>query len=250
LFNDVRVPAGLYSHAVLLLEAPAHTPSACESQDPMAGSHVVEKEGGALVPIFVPSAFNGGIQLASPFRVPLNGDAQIVVDFDLLQAFFRPTGQFCYFVRPAFRVEAVRNTGRIAGTVAPSLLDGSNELCSDTDPATGNAVYVYRDADQIPGDIDAVEPADDGDEADPMATAKVEQDGQSGDYKYVVGFLPPGEYTVAFTCQADLDRKPNPLGTTEDEQLANDPIDFQYPQNATVEVQKTKVVDFPPPPSP
>lgn len=244
LFNDVRVPAGIYSHAVLLLEAPARTPNACASQDPLAGSHVVEKAGGA-VPIFVPSGFNGGIQLASPFRVPQDGDAEIVIDFDLLQALLRPTGQACYFLRPAFRVEAVRNTGRIAGTVAPSMLDGSNGLCSDADPATGNAIYVYRGADQMPGDIDAVDPADDGGDADPMATAKVELDERSGEYQYVVGFLPSGEYTVAFTCQADQDLKPNPIGVDEGELLANDMILFQDPQNANVEAPQTTTLPFP-----
>jgi hypothetical protein len=217
---------------------------------------VVEKVGGE-VPIFVPSAFHGGVQLASPFRVPLNGDAQIVIDFDLQQALLRPKSQIpdieapCYFVRPAFRVEAVQNTGRIVGTVESSLLDGiDDEFCSDDMPDTGNAVYVYRNAGQIPGDIDAVEPANDQGEADPMATAKVKQDPDSGVYEYVVGFLPPGDYTVAFTCQADLDFKPNPLGTTEDEQLANDTIVFQYPQNAIVEVQKKTEINFPPSPSP
>jgi hypothetical protein len=125
LFNDERVPAGVYSHAALMLEAPARTPTACASQDPMGGSHVVEK-GGAYVPIFVPSAVNSGVKLASPFRVPEDGHAEIVIDFDLLQALLRPTGEDCYFLRPAFRVEAVQNTGRIAGTVELSLLDGSN----------------------------------------------------------------------------------------------------------------------------
>jgi hypothetical protein len=243
LFDDERVPAGVYSHARLILEAPAKSPVVCANQDPLDGSHVVKIMGGQ-VPIFIPSGANTGVKLASPFRVPEDGEAEIVIDFDLRQALHRPVGQICYFLRPAFRVEAVQNTGRIVGTVASSMLDGSNQDCSDDDPKTGNAVYVYRGLDQTPGDIDAVDDADDNNqEADPVATAKVSQDDQTGKFEYVVSFLSPGDYTVAFTCQADWDQIPNP-GGTDDEKEANDDIIFQDPQNAVVEAQKTTVVPF------
>ncbi|MDH3762267.1 MAG: DUF4382 domain-containing protein [Gammaproteobacteria bacterium] len=247
LFNDERVPAGIYVNARLILQAPAKTPKVCAGQDPMDGSHVVRKTGGE-VPIFVPSGSNNGVKLARPFEVPSDGEAAIVIDFDLRQALHRPSGQTCYFLRPVFRVEAELDTGRIAGTVASTLLDNSNGMCSDDDPDSGNAVYVYRDRDQIPGDIDAVDDADDNGQADPVATAAVSQDDLTGDYEYVVSFLSPGEYTVAFTCQADLDRLPNPLGMTDDEKEANDDLIFQHAQNAEVEARNTTVIPFPPPP--
>lgn len=246
LFNDERVPAGVYAHARLVLEAPAKTPVVCAGQDPEGGSHVVRKTDGP-VPIFVPSGSNNGVKLAHPFRVPRDGEAAVVIDFDLRQALHRPTGQTCYFLRPVFRVEAVKDTGRIVGTVLSSMLDGSNGLCSDDDPETGNAVYVYREENQTPGDIDAVDDADDNGQADPMATATVNQDDVTGDYEYVLSFLSPGDYTVAFTCQADLDQIPNPDGLTDDEKQANDDIIFQDPQNAEVEAKKTTVIPFPPP---
>ncbi|MDH3450209.1 MAG: DUF4382 domain-containing protein [Gammaproteobacteria bacterium] len=244
LFNDERVPAGVYAHARLVLEAPAKTPKVCAGQDPEGGSHVIRKADGP-VPIFVPSGSNNGVKLVSPFRVPRDGEAAVVIDFDLRQALHRPSGQHCYFLRPTFRVEAVKDTGRIVGTVQPSMLDGSNGLCSDDDPMSYNAVYVYRGADKTPGDIDAVDDADDDDgQADPMATATVKLDDVTGDYEYVVGFLSPGNYTLAFTCQADLDRIPNSEGSTDDEKQANDDIVFQDAQNAVVEAGKTTVVPF------
>ena len=245
LFNDERVPAGVYAHARLVLEAPAKTPKVCAGQDPLAGSHVIRKIGGAL-PIFIPSGANNGVKLAHPFLVPADGEAAVVIDFDLRQALHRPSGQTCYFLRPTFRVEAEKDSGRIVGTVLPSMLDNSNGLCSDDDPNSGNAVYLYRDENQTPGDIDAVDAADDNGQADPLATATVSQDDVSGDYEYVVSFLRPGNYTLAFTCQADLDRIPNPEGSTDDEKQANDDITFQAPQNAVVEAEKTAVIPFSP----
>ena len=245
LFNDERVPAGVYVHARLVLEAPAKTPKVCAGQDPLGGSHVVRKTGGP-VPIFVPSGSNNGVKLARPFLVPTDGEAEIVIDFDLRLALHRPSGQTCYFLRPTFRVEAEKDSGRIVGTVLSSLLDNSNEMCSDDDPDSGNAVYLYRGKNQIPGDIDAVETADDAGQADPVATATVSRNDVSGDYEYVVSFLRPGDYTLAFTCQADLDRIPNPEGLTDDEKQANDDIIFQHPQDAVVEAGKTTVKPFPP----
>ncbi|MDZ7669051.1 MAG: DUF4382 domain-containing protein [Gammaproteobacteria bacterium] len=242
LFEDVEVPAGVYEHTRLVLESPAQTPMQCNGQDPEEGSHV-EVISGGLVPIFIPSGANTGVKLASPFRVPANGSAEIIIDFDLRQSLHRPPPFDCYFLRPAFRVEASETTGRIAGTVDSLLLDGSNELCSDDDPATGNAVYVYEGADRLPGDLNGTE----DDAADPFATAAVEFDpsaGNTGEGEFLAAFLPPGDYTVAFTCKADLERLPDPDSDVEDERQAVDELDFQQPQTVTVEVQETSVVEF------
>ncbi|AGA35188.1 putative lipoprotein [Thioalkalivibrio nitratireducens DSM 14787] len=243
LFEDERVPAGVYEHARLVLEAPARTPGECIGQDPLAGSHVVVDQTGALVPLFVPSGANTGVKLASPFRVPVDGFAAVVIDFDLRQALHQPAAfrNSCYFLRPAFRVEAVQNTGRIAGTVALPLLDGSSGLCSDHDPMTGNAVYVYQGWNRVPGDINADETVP---TAAPFATSAVTFDA-TGEGSYTVAFLPPGDYTVAFTCRADEERLPDPDAADEDERLAVDELDFQQPQNAVVEAQVTTVVNFP-----
>lgn len=244
LFDNEEVPAGVYDQARLVLEAPAQTPRQCEGQDPLAGSHVEELTGG-FAPIFIPSGSNTGLKLVSAFEVPADSDVTVVIDFDLRQALHRPPPFDCYFLRPAYRMEVTVTTGRIAGTVDSTLLDGSNGLCSDSDPMTGNAVYVYEGLDQTPGDLDAV----DDDDADPYATASVEFDpnaGNTGAGAYVVGLLPPGDYTIAFTCRADEERLPNPDSEIEDEQLADDALDFQHPQNATVIVQTTSTVDFPP----
>lgn len=242
LFQNEEVPAGVYEHVRLVLEAPAQTPGQCQGQDPLEGSHV-ELLAGGVAGIFVPSAANAGVRLVSPFRVPENGDVEIIIDFDLRQALHRPPPFSCYFLRPTYRVDVVANTGRIAGTVDSLLMDNSNGLCSDDDPVTGNAVYVYQGADQTPGDLNA---ADDG-TADPYATAAVTFDpmaGNTGQGDFVVGFLPPGEYTIAFTCRADQERLPDPDSDDPDAQEAVDELDFQQPQSVVVEIGETTPVDF------
>lgn len=239
LFDEEEVPAGVYSHARLVLQAPARTPGECVGQDPLGGSHVVA--GDALVPIFIPSGANTGVKLVSPFRVPENGLAQIVIDFDLRKSLFQPPAfkNSCYFLRPAFRVEAVQNTGRIVGTVDAPLLTG--ELCSDEDPATGNAVYVYEGSTDNPGDINADQESE---TAAPFATSVVKYESLAEAGHYVVDFLPPGEYTVAFTCRADEERLPNPDAEDEHERLAVDDLEFQQPRMATVVVISPTVVNF------
>lgn len=242
LFENEVVPAGVYEHARLMLEAPAQTPGQCRGQDPLAGSHV-ELVTGGLEPIFVPSAANTGVKLVSPFRVPVNGEVDLIIDFDLRQALHRPPPFNCYFLRPTYRVDVAARTGRIAGTVDSLLMDNSNGLCSDTDPATANAVYVYQGEDQTPGDINAV----DDERADPYATASVTFDphaGPTGQGEFFVGFLPPGEYTLAFTCRADQERIPSPDSDELDEQEGVDELDFQQPQTVTVEVGETTLVEF------
>jgi hypothetical protein len=54
-------------------------------------------------------------------------------------------------------------------------------------------------------------------------------------------FLPPGDYTVAFTCQARDDVIPDP---EQPEINADDEIEFTPGQNATVIDDQTTVVDF------
>lgn len=246
LFSGEEVLAGNYEDVRLILEAPAQTPRECEGQDPLNGSHVRELTGG-LVPIFVPSGANTGIKLSEPFEVPEGTLVDVVIDFDLRRSLRVPTAfdGTCYFLRPSYRVEVTATTGTLEGTVDAALLGADDEMmCSDNDPMTGNAVYVYEGLDRIPGDEDAVE----DDSADPYATAQVSFDPDfnagEGRGEFTVPFLPAGDYTVAFTCNADLERLPDPEADSEDERLGDDDLVFQQPQNATVEVQTTTVVDF------
>jgi hypothetical protein len=196
LFKDEPVPAGEYVWARLVLRAPAQTPNQCAVLDPTSGSHVVQREGGAVLPLFIPSGANAGLRLVRPFTVLPGGQTDVMIDFDARQSLTLP-GAFedtCYFLRPVLRIITLGESGNMQGQVAASLLTG--DACSDTDPLTGNAVYVYeglnRDPDDLPPTL--------------VATGRVGYDPLTGTASYFVGYLPSGEYTVAFSCRADIEQ--------------------------------------------
>jgi hypothetical protein len=244
LFDGEEVPAGTYEQVRLVLVAPAQTPNECDGQDPRLGSYVVEDDMNTENGIFVPSGANNGVRLNTTFDVPAGGSTAIVVDFDLRQSLHRPPPFDCYFLRPSYRIVETEVSSAIEGTVDVALLDDSNMMCSDDDPATGNAVYLYEGLDRDPADLNG----DDAD-AEPFATAVVNFDpaaGNSGRGSYRIGFLNPGDYTAAFTCAADLETNPDPESDVEEERLAVDDLMFQQPQNVTTEAGVTTTVDFAP----
>jgi hypothetical protein len=91
-------------------------------------------------------------------------------------------------------------TGGIRGEVDSSKLMATPPVCSDTQTGTFNAVYVFDGHDVTPDDINQL-----GNYSGPVATTTVNYDSASGRYFYEAAFLPPGNYTVAVTCNANLD---------------------------------------------
>ncbi len=106
------------------------------------------------------------------------------MEFDLRCAVILVNGS--YMLKTVCRVADTTTAGAIEGAVASSAL-GSDEACKK------GYVYVYP-GDRMPGDYDQMEgePAHDN---DPMTSVKVAPDKTFG-----VGFLPAGDYTLAFTC--------------------------------------------------
>jgi len=194
-------------------------------------------------PLCIPSSANTGLKLVSGFTVPQGGSASVTIDFDLRKAVTAPTGipfqsPQKYFLRAALRLVDNVEAGNIAGAVEESLLDSTEDGCSDDDPLTGNAVYVFAGSDVTPDDIDGIDGAD----AEPITVATVSFDADTGEYRYLAAFLPAGPYTVAFTCQADQDAAPIP----EEANDADDPIAFVSPANVTVVADETNEHDFVP----
>ena len=113
----------------------------------------------------------------------------------------------------------------MSGTVADSLVTDDN-CTNDLVAQTGNAVYVYSGMTDTPGDI--------GDaENDPFTTATVTRDGASA-YTYEIHFLSVGDYTAAFTCQANGD----------DSDIDDDDIVFTPLQQFAIDDGVTTVLDF------
>jgi hypothetical protein len=113
--------------------------------------------------------------------------------------------------------------GTLEGAVAASLVAAPG-CTGDTTLDTGNAVYIYSGLGVTPDDIDSVDP-------EPVATAAVKQN-STGEYTYKT-ILSPGDYTVAFTCQAK-----------DDAPTTNDAIAFVQPMNVSIADGQTVSATF------
>ena len=143
-------------------------------------------------------------------------------DFDLRKSIHVPPGQqgaaeACtqgYLMRPTLRIVDDANVGAIAGHVASELV---TEACLPK-------VYVFSGPGVTPDDID-------GTDADPLVVAGVAVENGSTAYAYRAAFLPPGSYTVAFTCD-------------DDDAAAAETLTFVGAQDVTVQSNLISTADF------
>lgn len=215
LLDGQTVPAGAYSGMRLLVNAARNN----------ADSYITLADG-TQHSLFVPSGAQSGLKLVRGFTVPAGGSASFTIDFDLRKSIVSPQAPGSdFYLRPALRIVDNAEAGTIAGTVnAATLADAS---CADqADPAqNSNVVYVYSGADVTPDDIDTGA-------VNPVTTANVTDDG-SGTYTYRAAFLPAGDYTVSFTCQAALD-----------EAESDDALVFLGTRSVSVAANAETVADF------
>lgn len=193
LLENVEIPAGDYNQIRLAVNA--------EFDDVMDSYITID---GTQYELRVPSGSESGLKLNTPFTIAegtvgmtvADENSVYTIDFDLRKSIVNPVGQPGYFLKPVLRLVQNINTGTISGTVDSQLLVGTN--CSDQDPLTGNSVYVFAGENITPDDID-------GNEPEPVTTALLNFNNETGIYSYDVGFLSEGDYTLALSCSADLD---------------------------------------------
>ena len=164
---------------------------------------------------------SGELKLDGFVALP-NVEAAYTVEFDLRKSVVDPVGQTTtYFLKPrGVRLVANSDVGTLSGTVSSDLI--THPDCSvKADSDVGNAVYIYGDVNLDAGVLgdDADNPSD-TQEVSPYAIATVNYDEASDSYSYVAGYLPAGDYTVAFSCLADVDEP-------ESDENADDGFTFQ-----------------------
>lgn len=181
LLDSYTVPAGPYNWLELHVDA---------THDGILDSYVVLQTGGVEeIEVEIPS---GGLRLVSGLTVTANRETSFLIDWNLHEGLVDPVGQSGYFLRPALRVIDMTQYGTLSGTVAFTQITAPG-CTSDLNLDIGNAVYIYTGLNATPDDFDATDPQ-------PVATAAVTQNA-TGDFVYKT-LLSPGDYTVAFTCQA------------------------------------------------
>lgn len=166
------------------------------------------------------------LQLVSGFTIAAGNNVSFVIDWDLRKGLTIPNNpnMDAWRLRPALRISNLQEAGSVSGVVEASYLtDASctNDLAADT----GNAVYLFAGHDAVAEDIHT-------EATDPIATTTVEQD-MDGLYAYELVFLSPGEYTVAFTCQA-----------SDDEADTDDDVVFAVSANVTISEDESVVLNL------
>lgn len=210
--------------------------------------------------LFVPGNQGAGeprhpLKLFEGFTLAAGNVTDFVIDFDLRKALTNPIGSpggedNVYLLRPSMRLINKLETGTISGTVEDALV--MDDSCTNN-PVSGD-VYLYTGLGASPGDVnldpatgDPDHPAevdvgsgddDDGntDEVNPLVTAEVTQNGDTGVWEYSIDFVATGDYTIAFTCQSIDDL----VDTDED-------IELVEAQDVTVQADQEETVNFPAP---
>ncbi len=157
----------------------------------------------------LPSDAEAGLILSGGFDVFVGGTRDLIIDFNLRKS-VRQEGAGIYKMRPVLRMVDKSKIGAIVGEVF------------GTDPALTattcfSSVYIYSGWNAVPGDI--------GSSTGPLtsATINVVRDGSGYHYPYRAAFLEAGNYTVAYTCEAN-----------KDDPAVDDDITFLRTANVTV----------------
>ncbi len=183
---DQPIPAGSYSQIRLMVMA-----------DGSANNSYIGFADGSQVGLRVPSGSQTGLKLVSGFTVPSSGVVDYTIDFDLRQAITCPPGQApACILKPVERLVDNTSVGNIQGHITSALPAG----------CTNPGVYLYSGAVTRPGgNFDTAT----DDPSHPLASKIPVATNSTPAYYYQFTFLPPGTYTVAFTCEANVDTDPS-----------------------------------------
>lgn len=215
LIDGAVVPAGRVVWVRLVLDEP---PGEIVLAD---GSHVLT----------VPSGAQTGLKLNRGFEVPEDGEARIYIDFNVWKSIVEVHSSVppSYKLKPVLRI--VTEFGAIAGQV-----DGALLVAGCVNPS----IYIYEGAGTPADDID-------GDKGDPLTSAPVVADGSSPTgYSYLVDFLDPGDYSLAFVCAGGITQDGGmTFDQVPDDPEQDDALNFTpASESATVVVGQTDTVDF------
>jgi len=145
---------------------------------------------------------DGGVDVATSIEILPGGQVFAIIDLDLRTSLKPPSGDIPdHYIEADMRLIEIADAGHISGSVTSTALN-------HIDCATRNlAVYLYEGSGITPDDYDGVSPAQNEDDRgpDPFTSALVFLNPSASSGSYAFGFLPPGDYTMAYTCNADLD---------------------------------------------
>jgi hypothetical protein len=195
LIENLEVDAGEYQWMRLNVIA---------EQNRSDGSYILF-ESGQQFPLYIPSGSETGLKINRPFRVAAGGITRLVADFDLRKSIIDPPGLAPnYLLKPVLRLLDELEVGEIAGEVDLAALATEQLGAGATAADCAGGIYLFAGAGATPDDMDG----DAADGADPIVFKPLETDGVVTTAAYRFDFVEAGSYTVAATCNFDVDASP------------------------------------------
>jgi hypothetical protein len=192
LTQDSSVPAGEYDWMRLKVLATRNSQS----------ESYIRLLSGLQYPLWIPSGAETGLKLHRPFTVAQGSTTRLLVDFDLRKSVHAPPGQEPnYILRPTLRLLDQIQVGRIEATVNLAALATAQLGGAAPVSQCKGGLYLFSGAAATPDDQDGV--ATDG--ADPVIYQPVPYDGVATTVTLSIPFVEVGTYTVAATCNFDVD---------------------------------------------
>lgn len=210
LLDNVSIEPGLYNEIRLIV-------------DDSDSNSFIELIDGAIHPLKIPSGSTAGLKLKGDIIIPANRPGRYTIDFDVRKSIVRAGNSSNFLLKPVLRLLDDTSVGHIRGSVDSAFLTDAS--CSDSDADTHNAVYVFAGTNVTPDDITPLSDDDNDENVNPVTTATIKYDSSANSYLFEAAFLEAGDYTIAMTCNADLENI-----ETDDELL------FFNSQNVTVQV--------------
>ncbi len=137
------------------------------------------------------------------------------VEFSLAQSLRLEASGIRYLMtNQGIRLENNATTASLSGRVESSLFDSVSPCDEKTEPAEGNRIYLYQggpEAGRRLGDVytsNSSTPVP-SDVVPPFAVASLVLNTLTANWEYVFGFLPAGDYTMAFACNTAADDSVN-----------------------------------------
>jgi hypothetical protein len=166
-------------------------------------SYVLESSSGLAYQLDADSDFAlTGFTLAS-------GEQEYVIEFGLAQSLSQPTTDTYQISTEGVRVQNVDTAAELSGQVDSSLFDTASPCDEKEDPEAGNRIYLYNTLnleEQTLADVfTSASDSDPGTAIAPFAVATLVQNSLTGNWEYAFGFLPSGNYTLAFACDTTDD---------------------------------------------
>lgn len=157
---------------------------------------------GRQFPLYIPSGAESGLKLNRSFVVAQGAITRLLIDFDLRKSVVAPPGQTNWFLRPSLRLVDQLQVGTLTGTVDILGLATAQQVALS---ACRPGIYIYRGASVVPDDMDG----EITDGADPVLYQPLNPAAPGAATNYTVHFLEADDYTVAATCQFDVDADPS-----------------------------------------